>query len=331
MMDNASDSSKAAVVLVRTAMEGQTSVIDTQFIHRLQFQHFLLFDVIPLAAILLLPFYFHYITPGWFELVLFFSLWLVTGIGVTVGYHRLFTHKSFQCAAWLQAFLAVAGSMAAQGGVISWVATHRLHHRFSDVSGDLHSPNLHGVGFLNRLGGLLHSHFLWMWRHSYPNVYKYAPDLLRSRLLSKINRHYHLWVFTGLLIPTVLGGLYHASVQGAVSGFFWGGVFRIFVLEHIIWAINSVLHTVGSRAYETKEHSRNMGFLSIPTLGESWHNNHHGFANSPNFGLVWYNPDPGYWFIKLMHLCGAAWDLRLPDPAQVQNLRRQPVKLPPGQ
>jgi stearoyl-CoA desaturase (delta-9 desaturase) len=293
------------------------NVVDSPYIHGVQLRHFLAFDVLPLLAVLSLPLYLRYVIPGGFEVCLCVAFWFITGIGITVGYHRLFTHRSFQCARPIQAILAVAAAMAGQGGVTSWAAIHRYHHENSDKPGDLHSPNLHGSGMLNRLCGLLHSHFVWMLRHSYPNVSRYVPDILRDRMLSTINRHYYSCIVVGLIIPTWMGGLYHHSWQGALSGFIWGGAIRIFVVEHIIWAVNSLGHSMGSRPYDTRENSRNLGPLALLTLGECWHNNHHRFTTSPNFGLRWYKLDPGYWFIVLLCLCGLAWDLKLPDVKQI--------------
>jgi stearoyl-CoA desaturase (Delta-9 desaturase) len=302
-------------------MRSSTAVVDSPYIHAVQLKHFLACDVLPLAAILSFPAYSQYAISGWFEAGLCAAFWFITGIGITVGYHRLFTHRSFQCARPLQAVLAVTAAMAAQGGVISWAAIHRYHHENSDKPGDLHSPNLHGHGLMNWIRGMLHSHFVWMSRHSYPNVARYVPDILRDGMLSTINRYYYYWIALGLVLPTCLGAIYHRSLQGAFSGLLWGGVFRIFIVEHIIWAVNSLGHSIGSRPYETRENSRNLGPLAILTLGECWHNNHHRFITSPNFGLRWYKLDPGYWFIKLMQRCGLAWDLKIPGPEQIDNRR----------
>jgi stearoyl-CoA desaturase (Delta-9 desaturase) len=300
-------------------MRAATTLVDSRYIHAVQLRHFLILDVLPLLTVISLPLYWKYLEFGWFEVGLCVAFWLITGIGITVGYHRLFTHRSFQCARPLQAFLAVTAAMAGQGGVISWAAIHRYHHENSDKPGDLHSPNLHGPGFLASLRGLLHSHFVWMSRHSYPNVSRYVPDLLRDSMLSTINRGYYYWIVLGLMVPTGAGILYHHNLKGALSGFLWGGLIRIFVVEHIIWAVNSFGHTMGTRPYDTRENSRNLGLLAIITLGECWHNNHHRFTTSPNFGLRWYKLDPGYWFIKTMQVCGLAWDLKVPDPRQIAS------------
>ncbi|MET3498333.1 acyl-CoA desaturase [Variovorax boronicumulans] len=290
-------------------------------IQKLQRRHFILFGVAPLIAVLATPLYWESLYHGPFELLLFFGLWIVTGLGITVGYHRLFTHRSFQTSAPVQTLLAVLGSMAAQGGVTSWVAIHRLHHERSDTEEDLHSPNTHGHGIVNRLRGLLHSHFLWMRKHPFPNVLRYAPDLLRNNHVSMVDRHYYKIVLSGLMLPAVAGYLYRGDLNGAISGLYWGGVLRIFVLEHIIWSINSLLHVLGRRDYHTKDSSRNIGVLGLVTLGESWHNNHHRFANSPSFGLKWFRLDPGFWTIKALEKAGVAWDLRMPDKSEIDARR----------
>ncbi len=219
------------------------------------------------------------------------------------------------------AVLAVLGSMAGQGGVVSWVALHRRHHECSDREGDPHSPNLAGGGLKGRLRGLAHSHFLWMRRHEYPNVVHYAPDLIRNRALVRVARLYYYWVALGLALPALVGGLVYQSWAGAVSGLFWGGLVRMFVLEHIIWAINSFLHMFGTHPYESRENSRNGGIFALLTFGESWHNNHHAFPDSSSFGLSWYRLDPGYWLIKILALGGLAWDVKRPSEERMKASR----------
>lgn len=295
--------------------------ISNPYIHRLQRRHFLLFDILPIVgtagAIAFL-----WVKPiGVTEIILLVSMWLLTGLGVTVGYHRLFTHRTFKAKRPVMVALAILGSMAGQGGVVSWVALHRRHHECSDREGDPHSPNLSGDGFLGRLRGLAHSHYLWMHRHEYPNIVHYTPDLIRNRALVKVARYYNQWVVIGLLLPALVGGLVYMSWQGAVSGFFWGGVVRMFVLEHIVWAINSFLHMFGTRNYESRENSHNGGVFALITLGESWHNNHHAFPDSPSFGLDWYRLDPGYWLIKLLAVCGLATELKIPTEDRIQAKR----------
>lgn len=287
--------------------------VSSPYVHRLQRRHFLLFDVAPIfgaaVALLLLA-----VRPvGTTEIALLLSMWAVTGIGITVGYHRLFTHRAFRATPRLAASLAVCGSMAGQGGVVSWVALHRRHHECSDREGDPHSPNLAGNGLRGRLRGLAHSHFLWMRRHEYPNVVHYAPDLIRNRALMRVARRYHVWVVLGLVLPALVGGLVDQSLMGALYGLLWGGLVRMFVLEHTIWAINSFLHMFGTRPFVSRENSRNGGIFALLTFGESWHNNHHAFPESPSFGLRWYRPDPGYWFIRACAALRLASDLKTPS------------------
>ncbi|MEV0539791.1 acyl-CoA desaturase [Nocardia salmonicida] len=295
--------------------------ISSPYIHRLQRRHFLLFDILPIIGTVV-AFAFLLVRPfGVLEFALLFMMWLLTGLGVTVGYHRLFTHRTFKATPWVTWVLAILGSMAGQGPVISWVALHRRHHEYSDREGDPHSPNLAGDGLRGALRGLAHSHFLWMRRHEYPNVVHYAPDLIKDRGLVRIARLYYYWVGLGLLIPTVIGGLVSMSWTGAVAGLLWGGLVRIFVLEHIVWAINSFLHMFGTRNYESRENSHNGGVFALATLGESWHNNHHAFPESPSFGLDWYRLDPGFWLIRTLAICGLAWDLKMPSAERMAAKR----------
>ncbi|MDT3439528.1 MULTISPECIES: acyl-CoA desaturase [unclassified Pseudofrankia] len=301
--------------------EPRRKTISSPYLHRLQRRHFLLFDVAPIlgtaAALALLA-----VRPiGVTEVALLFSLWLVTGLGVTVGYHRLFTHRTFKAVPAVASTLAVLGSMAGQGPVVSWVALHRRHHERSDREGDPHSPNLAGGGARGRLRGLAHSHFLWMRRHEYPNVAHYAPDLIRNRPLLRVARLYYYWVALGLAVPALVGGIVYQSWTGALSCLLWGGLVRMFVLEHIIWSINSVLHMVGTRPYQSRDRSRNGAFFALLTLGESWHNNHHAFPESPSFGLSWYRLDPGYWLIRLLAACGLASDLGVPSKERIRSRR----------
>jgi stearoyl-CoA desaturase (delta-9 desaturase) len=301
--------------MTESAVDGdgvRRKTISNPYIHRLQRRHFLLFDIMPIVGTVAALAFLAVHPIGVTEVALFGSMWLLTGLGVTVGYHRLFTHRTFKAAPPVAATLAVLGSMAGQGGLVSWVALHRRHHECSDRKGDPHSPNLDGGGFRGRLRGLTHSHFLWMRRHEYPNIVHYAPDLLKNRALVRVARHYYSWVALGLLVPALIGGVVYQSWTGAVSGFFWGGLVRMFVLEHIVWAINSFLHMFGARPYESRENSRNGGIFALITLGESWHNNHHAFPDSPSFGLDWYRLDPGYWLIKLLAALGLVWDVDKP-------------------
>jgi len=287
-------------------------VLSNPYLHRLQRRHFLLFDILPIVGTVAAVAFLWVRPLGVTDLVLFVVMYVLTGLGITVGYHRLFTHRTFRATPATATVLAVLGSMAGQGGLVSWVALHRRHHECSDREGDPHSPNLAGTGLTGRLRGLAHSHFLWMRRHDYPNVAHYAPDLIKNRALVRVARYYYHWVVVGLALPALVGGLVTWSWTGAVSGLLWGGLVRILVLEHVIWAINSFLHMVGTRPYASREESRNGGVFALLTFGESWHNNHHAFPDSPSFGLDWYRLDPGYWLIRTLAACGLASDVDVP-------------------
>jgi stearoyl-CoA desaturase (delta-9 desaturase) len=301
--------------------EPRRKTVSNAYLHRLQRRHFLLFDVLPfvgtVAALALLAVR----PPGVAELASLFALWLLTGLGITVGYHRLFTHRTFRATPAAAAGLAALGSMAGQGPVLSWVAMHRRHHELGDRDGDPHSPNLSGDGVAGRLRGLAHSHFLWMRRHDYPNIAHYAPDLIRDRRLVRVARRYHLWAALGFLLPALVCGLVYQSAYGALSGLLWGGFVRMFVLEHTIWSINSFLHSFGTRPFPSRERSANGGVFALLTFGESWHNNHHAFPDSPSFGLTWYRLDPGYWTIRLLVLLGLAHDAEVPSRERIAARR----------
>ena len=297
------------------------TTISNPYLHRLQRRHFLLFDIAPIIGTVAAVGFLFVQPIGIVDVVLFVTMYLLTGLGITVGYHRLFTHRTFTAHPSVTTVLAVLGSMAGQGPVISWVALHRRHHECSDSDGDPHSPNLSGDGIRGALTGLAHSHFLWMRRHDYPNIVHYAPDLLKNRPLTRVARLYYWWVALGLLGPAVVAGLVYQSWTGAIAGLLWGGLVRMFVLEHVVGAINSFLHMFGTKPYRSRENSRNGGIFAVLTLGESWHNNHHAFPESASFGLDWYRLDPGYWVIAALAACGLVTDVRRPTPERMSAKR----------
>jgi stearoyl-CoA desaturase (Delta-9 desaturase) len=300
-------------------------IIRSRHFHKLQRQHFIIFDVLPflgtLAALGLLL----YRPIGAVEISLFFGMWLITGLGLTVGYHRLFTHSAFSTGVVTSCIFIVMGSMAGRGSMLSWVAMHRRHHELSDQEGDLHSPNLHGATAFGRLLGFLHAHLTWMIEHDYPNVAHYVPDLMAQRTLVAVNRYYYAWVLLGLLVPAVIGGLVTWSLMGAVTGFLWGGVVRMFVVEQSMSAINSVMHSFGSRRFTTRgDNSRNLGIMAMLVWGEGWHNNHHAFPYSAAFGLRWFEFDPGFLLIRLLETLGLVWNVKVPSHEKiVLRLARQ--------
>ena len=293
-------------------------VIRSRHLHRLQRRHFVIFDVLPFFGTLIALGLLFYHPIGAVEIGLFFSMWLLTGLGMTVGYHRLFTHRAFSTTPVVSCFLIIMGSMAGRGPMLSWVAMHRRHHELSDHEGDLHSPNLHGITVLGRLRGFLHAHLTWMIEHDYPNVAHYVPDLMAERTLVAVNSYYYAWVLLGLLIPALIGGVATASLWAAFTGFLWGGVVRMFVVEQSMSAINSLLHTSGARPFLTRDdNSRNLGVMALLAWGEGWHNNHHAFPYSAAFGLRWFEFDPGFLFIRLLQGLGLAWDVKVPTREKI--------------
>jgi len=301
-------------------------IIRSRHFHKLQRQHFILFDVLPFVGTLVALALLFYRPIGALEIGLFFGLWLITGLGLTVGYHRLFTHQAFATGTAVSSLLIVMGSMAGRGPMISWAAMHRRHHELSDHEGDLHSPNLHGRSLVGRLRGFLHAHLTWMIEHDYPNVAHYVPDLMAERTLVKVNRLYYLWVLLGLLIPIAIGGLVSGSLWGAVTGFLWGGVVRMYVVEQTMSALNSILHTFGRRPFVTRDdHSGNLVLMALFGWGEGWHNNHHAFPYSAAFGLRWFELDPGFLFIRLLEALGLAWDVKVPAPEKIARRKLQPA------
>jgi len=255
-----------------------------------------------------------------FLLVLFYAL---TTLGVGVGFHRLYAHRGFQTSTPVRVILAVLGSMAAEGPILFWVAVHRRHHTYSDRQGDPHSPHLHGEGAWNALRGFWHSHSGWMFRPELTGWAYYVPDLLRDRLLFQINRLYFLWLSLSLLLPTVLGGLLTFSWRGALLGFVWGGLVRIFLVHHTTWSINSICHIYGSRPFRNRDLSSNNFWMALLSFGEGWHNNHHAFPTSVMHGLKWWQIDISGYVIQMLRGTGLAWDVKIPSSKMIAEARKK--------
>lgn len=248
---------------------------------------------------------------------------VITGYGITIGYHRLFTHRSFQTYSMVQFFLAVCGSMAVEGPLMRWVATHRKHHQCSDVPGDPHSPHLHDSNGLRGLVvGLWHAHAGWLLDRCEPNMARYAGDLRKSRMLRLVSRLFPLWVLIGLTLPMAAGGLITGTWGGAALGLLWGGLVRIFLVHHITWSINSICHCFGRQPFNCKDESRNNVVMGVLAFGEGWHNNHHAFPSSARHGLAWWQFDSSYLIIRLMEKLRLAWNLRLPTDDMIELARR---------
>jgi stearoyl-CoA desaturase (Delta-9 desaturase) len=248
---------------------------------------------------------------GWTDVAIFLFAYASTALAITVGFHRHFTHRAFKCRRWVRGTLAIFGSAAIEGNIISWVADHRKHHAYSDEEGDPHSPHVgHGGGWTGALKGLWHAHVGWLFIHTHRgNRERYAPDLLNDPLIRFIDRTFVLWVTLGLLVPFGLGYLIGGSLHTALTGLLWGGLVRMLVVHHVTYSINSLCHFFGRRAFETGDESRNLFWLAPFTFGESWHNNHHAFPTSYRHGLRTWQVDISAWVIWVLERTGLAWDV----------------------
>ena len=249
---------------------------------------------------------------GVHDLVVLAVMYALTGFGITVGFHRMLTHRSFQTSKPVEYTFAALGSMAVQGPVIHWVADHRKHHAHTDEEGDPHSPHVGaGTGLKGAVRGLLHAHVGWlMSEQGRAERRKYARDLVEDRGMRYINRHFVAFVWAGLLLPAALGFvLTGGNWKGALTGLLWGGFVRVFLLHHLTWSINSVCHFFGRRRFDLEDHSTNVWWLALPTLGEAWHHNHHAFPRSAVHGLRRIEPDPSAWVIWGMEKLGLIWNV----------------------
>jgi stearoyl-CoA desaturase (Delta-9 desaturase) len=247
----------------------------------------------------------------WSDFVVFGLIYIPTGLGITVGFHRLFTHRSFKTGPAVRAVIGALGSAAIEGPVISWVADHRKHHAFSDKEGDPHSPHVgHGEGVWAQFKGFFHAHVGWLFIHTQRgNKKRFAPDLLKDPVVRFIDRTFVLWAAVGLAIPFGLGVAIGGTVLAGLSGMLWGGAVRILVLHHVTYSINSLCHMFGKRDFETTDESRNLAWLAIPTFGEAWHNSHHAFPTSAVHGLKAKQVDPSAAVIWMLEKLGLAWDV----------------------
>ena len=262
---------------------------------------------------------------GWFhwvDLALFGAMYIVTGLGVTIGYHRLYTHKSFATRGPIAAFFAICGSMAAQGPVVWWCATHRKHHQHSDHEHDPHSPHAgREPGAAGWVRGFLHAHMGWLFADLTPDLKRYVPDLLADRTTMRISNLFPVLVLVGFAIPAVIGGLVTMSWSGALLGFLWGGIVRMFALHHVTWSVNSVCHIWGAKEYASGDESRNNAIMGILAFGEGWHNNHHAFPASARHGLKWWQFDSSWMVIRTLEKIGLAKKVRLPAPERLEARR----------
>jgi stearoyl-CoA desaturase (delta-9 desaturase) len=242
------------------------------------------------------------------DLIVLFVMYLITAVGITVGFHRLLTHRAFASYPWVERTFAVLGSLSVQGSVMDWVADHRKHHAHTDQEGDPHSPHVgHGSG----LPGLWHAHVGWLLEtQGQADWKKYAAELYEDPAMRRIGRYFPQLAVLSLLIPTVAGWALHGfTVAGALQGLVWGGLVRIFFVHHVTWSVNSVCHFFGSRRFDLEDHSTNVGWLAVLSLGESWHHNHHAFPRSAYHGLRWWEIDLSGLIIAGMQKVGLAWNV----------------------
>ncbi|HEX7745653.1 MAG TPA: acyl-CoA desaturase [Micromonosporaceae bacterium] len=256
---------------------------------------------------------------SWTDVIIAAAWYMVSGLGITVGYHRYLTHGSFKAKRWLRVALAVAGSFAVQGNVTQWVADHRRHHAFSDLEGDPHSPWRFGNSVWGLTKGLFHAHMGWLFHRELSNRARFAPDLLADRDLRRVDRLFPVLVAISLLAPAAIGGLVTWSWQGALTAFFWAGLVRIGLLHHVTWSINSVCHVYGERPFELRQGDKAANFwpLAILSFGESWHNLHHADPTSARHGVLRGQIDSTARVIWLFEKLGAAYDVRWPKPDRI--------------
>jgi stearoyl-CoA desaturase (Delta-9 desaturase) len=274
-----------------------------------------LLGVIAAAALL----WHHFL--GLDDVAIFAAMYLLTAIGVTVGFHRLLTHRAFRTYPWLRNTLAILGSMSLQGPAIDWVADHRKHHTFADEEGDPHSPHAgRGAGLRGMVAGLWHAHVGWLFEtHGQASSRRFAGDLVEDPTMRRINKGFPLIALLSLALPFLLGfALSGGSLIAGLAGLLWGGLVRIFLVHHITWSINSICHFFGRRRFDTDDHSTNVFWLALPSLGEAWHHNHHAFPQSAFHGLRWYELDPSGWLILALARLGLAWDVVRVTPERAQ-------------
>jgi stearoyl-CoA desaturase (Delta-9 desaturase) len=268
---------------------------------------------------------------GWPYLLMLVGGWIATTLGITIGFHRLCTHRSFETYRWVRAAWTALGTLSVEGAPLVWCAVHRRHHGLSDQEGDPHSPNLGGPGIWGMIKGLWHGQVGWLFTGywSRPELERYVPDLTRDRLLSLINRHYYILVLISLAAPAVAGFFvelwFGNGVRspwfGAFLGLLWGGLVRIFFTHHVTWSINSICHVFGQRHFHSDDHSTNNALCAFLSMGEGWHNNHHAFPTSARHGLLWYQFDVSWMLIRMMKWLGLAWNIKVPTERALASRR----------
>jgi stearoyl-CoA desaturase (Delta-9 desaturase) len=254
---------------------------------------------------------------GWVDLALAAVLYVVVGYGIAIGYHRLFTHRSFTARRPLKIALAIVGSLALEGGPIGWVADHRRHHAFTDRPGDPHSPVDFDQDHSVRLRGLWHAHVGWLFKHTPTSPTRFAKDVMVDRDLVVIDRLFPLFCVASLAVPFAAGYALGHTLGAAITALVWAGGVRILVLHHVTWSVNSVGHWIGRRPFDTNDHSTNFAPMAVLSFGEAWHNNHHAYPRSARHGMFRHQPDPSAALIRIFERLGWARDVVWPTPAQL--------------
>jgi stearoyl-CoA desaturase (Delta-9 desaturase) len=264
---------------------------------------------------------------GPLELSLLIGFYTLTCLGVTLGYHRMFTHRAFESSRAFRAIIAVIGSMAVEGSVITWVADHRKHHAFTDQQGDPHSPHLSGPGFWGGVKGLWHAHMGWLFESvGTADRDRFAGDLVKDRILIAVDKLFWVWVLLSMAIPFALGWIIGGGIGTALTALLWGGFVRIFLLHHVTWSVNSICHFVGRRRFDTEDQSRNVFWLAPLSMGEAWHHNHHAFPTSAFHGLRFWErvTDPTGLVISLLEKLGVVWNVVRVSPERQEAKRVLP-------
>lgn len=316
--------SPPATMTSGTAQSKHKRTVDNRLVKRAQHIHTIVATTAGLSGVVAAALLHIFISPvSAAALGIFLLFFFLVGMGLTIGYHRLFTHRSYTALTPLRIALGILGSMAGQGPIVFWTALHRMHHELSDKEGDPHSPNLSGAGWKNKVRGIVHAYIGWTVKHEVPNANFYARDLLGDSAIMWVNKRYYLWIALGLALPALLGWIFTETAYGALEGFLWGGLIRMFALHNVIWWITSFAHVFGSRDYVARDLSTNNFWLAIPTLGESWHNHHHAFPRAAILSFAWWQIDISGCVIAALEKIGVVKDVCRVTPEEMERRRVQ--------
>lgn len=283
----------------------------------------LFFVFVPVAAVIVAVTSLWGVGVDWIHLILMFAMICITGLGISVGYHRLFSHRAFKTFEFVRVLFAIAGAMALEGTVRGFVATHRRHHSQSDRPGDPHTPHNHDGGVWNMVKGFWFAHMGWFLRdRPSPDIKKYAPEYCKPSGVRVVDQTNGVWVVLGLILPAAIAGFWGGTWLSALLGLIWGGGVRVFLVHHLTWSVNSICHLWGTRPFKSGDHSRNNPIFGYLGFGEGWHNNHHAFPFSSRHGLRWWEFDAGYILIRTLALFRLAWDVRVPSKARLEAVKK---------